>query len=418
LAASYLLEHEKHPHVVLERAPQIASAWREGRWDSFTLVTPNWQLQLPGAEYKGNDPDGFLSRGQVIDYFETYASRFHLPIKTGVEVLMVSQSETGRGYIVKTNRGQYKARNVIIASGVYQHPKIPPLARQLPADIRQIHSSQYRNPNQLPNGAVLVVGSGQSGAQIAEELYQAERKVFLSVGRNVRAPRRYRGWDIHRWSQLLGVFDRTEDQLASSAEKFDPHPTISGKAGGRTLNLHQFARDGVVLLGRLRGVAGGVLTFAPDLRENLAKADAFEAATVQRIDEYVSRNHLDAPEEKLVQLRDGFDVPLIDTLSFEQADIRTVIWASGYSFDFGLVRLPVLDTMGYPIQKRGVTEFRGLYFLGMPWLHTRKSGILYGAGEDARYVTSHLLEHSSESLLCEEAYLRGLLPAGEVPRVA
>ena len=410
LAASHLLSQQNRTHVVLERARKVASAWREGRWDSFTLVTPNWQLQLPGAEYSGNNPDGFLKREQIIDYLETYARRFRLPIETGVRVSNVNQSETGKGYVVQTNRGCYHAANVIIATGLYQKPRIPSFANEFPVGVQQLHSSQYRNPSQLPGGAVLVVGSSQSGAQIAEELYQSGRKVFLSVGRNVRAPRRYRGRDIHRWSQLLGMFDRTVDQLSSPADKFDPHPTISGKAGGRTLNLHQFARDGVMLLGRLRGVSGGQLNFGPDLWENLATADAFEKAAVEKIDEYISRNHLDAPEEKLPQLRDGFDAPLIERLDFERAAITSVIWASGYDFDFSWVHLPVVDEMGYPIQKRGVTEFPGLYFLGIPWLYTRKSGILYGAGDDARYVTSHILKHSFQDCPAREVRCRGLLP--------
>ena len=206
------------------------------------------------------------------------------------------------------------------------------------------------------------------------------------------------------------MLDRTVDQLSSPADKFDPHPTISGKVGGRTLNLHQFVRDGVVLLGHLRSVRGSVLKLAPDLRQNLAKADAFEKATIERIDDYISRKQLHAPKERVPELRDGFDAPLIETLNFERAGITSVIWASGYDFDFSWVRLPVLDAMGYPIQTRGVTEFPGLYFLGMPWLYTRKSGILYGAGEDARYVTSHILKHLPEPCPCKEARLSGLLP--------
>jgi putative flavoprotein involved in K+ transport len=413
LAASYFLTQRNHCHIVLESAAKIASAWRDGRWDSFTLVTPNWQLQLPGAEYTGNNPDGFLTRRQIIHYLETYAGRFRLPIETGVRVSSVSQIKTRGGYLVKTNRGHYQARNIIVATGLYQKPRIPSFAHEFPRNIRQLHSSEYRNPSRLPDGGVLIVGSSQSGAQITEELYQSGRKVFLSVGRNVRAPRRYRGLDIHRWSHSLGMFDRTVDQLGSPAEKFDPHPTISGKGGGRTLNLHQFGRDGVVLLGRLGGITDGILNFAPDLRKNLIKADAFEKATVQRIDEYIAANHVDAPEEKLPELRDGFDIPSIEKLDFERAGITSVIWASGYDFDFSWVRLPVLDEMGYPIQKRGVTEFPGLYFLGMPWLYTRKSGILYGAGEDARYVTSHLLKHSADSCPSKEARLHSLLHAGD-----
>ena len=391
LAASYWLARARRPHLVLERSAHAAHAWRDQRWDSFTLVTPNWQVRMPGAEYAGPEPDGFLARDQVVDYFEQYIARFRLPVRYGVEVWSISRNAAG-AYSIATNSGAYESHNVVIATGFYQRPKIPAVAGKLPPQIRQMHSSQYRNPGALSPGAVLVVGAGQSGAQIAEELYLNGRRVFLSVGRTVRLPRRYRGRDIHRWSEALGLLDRTVDELPSPREKFELHPTISGRAGGRTLNLHRFARDGVILLGRLQDVQSSALIFAPDLRDHLAEADKSEAKMVQAIDTFIQDTGLQAPLETLPTLRDGYDAQPISRLDLAANAVTNVIWASGYTSDYSLVQLPVVDGDGYPIQRRGVTEFPGLYFLGMPWIHTRKSGILFGVGDDAAYVVSRILD--------------------------
>ena len=393
LAASYYLTRAERPHLVLERSSLIANAWRDQRWDSFTLVTPNWMLRLPGAEYRGPDPNGFLTRDEVVEYLEQYVARFRLPVMYGAEVRSVSGNASG-DYRIGTSAGTYESDNVIVATGLYQRPKIPVFADKLPSQIRQMHSSEYRNPASLPAGAVIVVGAGQSGAQIAEELYQSGRRVFLAIGRTLRAPRRYRGRDVHEWSQALGLWDRTVDQLQSPKDKFEVHPTISGKAGGRSLNLHQFARDGVELLGRVRGVRGGALLLAPNLEQHLAEADQFEARATQAIDHYIIEKRIDAPMESLPSLTDGFGEPPTLRLNLEANCISTVIWASGYSFDFSLIHLPVRDADGYPIQTRGISEFPGLYFLGLPWLHSRKSGILYGVGEDAEYVVSNIVQAS------------------------
>ena len=237
---------------------------------------------------------------------------------------------------------------------------------------------------------MLVVGSAQSGAQIAEELYQGGRKVYLSVGRAGRVPRRYRGKDANWWSDKLGIYDRTVDQLPSPKAKFFGKPHISGKDGGHTLNLHQFARDGVVLVGHLRGVDDSRIILAADLKENLAKADQFEADFVKAIDQYIAETGMQAPPETLPELRDGFDQRVLSEIDLKSAGITNIIWATGYKFDFSLVKLPVLDSDGFPIQKRGVTDYPGLYFVGLPWLHNAKSGLLYGAGEDAAYIAQKL----------------------------
>jgi putative flavoprotein involved in K+ transport len=394
LAVSYYLSQQGRPHVVLEQAAQAGNAWRNHRWDSFTLNTPNWQSALPGAEIPGAGPDGFLSREEVVAYFENYVERFHLPVRYGVRVESVVPKVCGRGYVVETSVGSFDTRNVVIATGLYQMPKPPAVNADFPLHIKQIHSDEYRNPQALPDGAVLVVGSGQSGAQIAEELYQSGRKIYFSVSRAGRVPRRYRGKDANWWHDKMGDYEKTVDQLPSPQAKFASKPQISGKDGGHTLNLHQFARDGVMLLGRVQGVSDGNVLLAQDLRENLARADKFEADFVQHVDEFITKNGIDAPEEKLPALCDGYDVEQVTEVNLADANITSVIWATGYSFDFSMVRLPVFDDDGYPVQKRGITDYPGLYFVGLPWLHNAKSGLLFGLSQDAAYIVAAIKQES------------------------
>jgi len=396
LAVSYHLARQGRDHVVLEQADKPAEAWRNHRWDSFTLNTPNWQTRLPGAEYGGDDPDGFMSRAEVIGYLENYVARFHLPVRYDARVERVLRDDASGLYLVETHDGApLTARNVIIAIGLYQTPKVPKFGSALPANIRQVHSDAYRNPEELLPGAVLVVGSAQSGAQIAEELYQCGKKVYLAVGRAGRVPRRYRGKDANWWSEKLGLYDRTADQLPSPRAKFAGKPHISGTQGGHTLNLHQFARDGVALLGHLQGVENGKLKLAPDLWDNLAGADAHEAEFLKSVDAYIARTGTVAPEESLPTLRDGFQTPLATELDLASSRITNVVWATSYAFDFSLVKLPVLDADGFPIQTGGVTAFPGLYFVGLPWMPTAKAGLLYGVGEVARSIARHINERQS-----------------------
>lgn len=403
LAVSYYLNQQDRPHVVLEQASQAANAWRNHRWDSFTLNTPNWQSWLPGAEIPGEDRDGFLTRDEIVAYFEKYVERFHLRVRYEVRAESVTPNRSGRGYVVETSIGCFEADNVVIATGLYQKPKLPAFSSDFPPEIRQIHSDEYRNPESLPAGAVLVVGSGQSGAQIAEELYQGGRNVYLSVSRAGRVPRRYRGKDANWWHDRMGDYERTVDQLPSPQAKFASKPQISGKDGGHTLNLHRFARDGVTLVGRIEGIVAGTLVLAPDLKDNLAGTDKSEADFAQKIDAFIAKNGIHAPEEVLPQLRDGYDVEEARELNLTAADITSVLWATGYRFDFSMVRVPVFDSDGFPIQKRGVTDYAGLYFVGMPWLHNAKSGILFGVAQDAAHIASAIngasaLRHRGRSL--------------------
>jgi putative flavoprotein involved in K+ transport len=373
--------------IILEQTHQAAKAWRE-RWDSFAFITPNWMIKLPGAEYQGDEPDGFMTRDKIIDLFEKYIKQNEMPIRYGIQVTSVEPK--GDGYLVKTNKADFKAANVIIATGMYQHSRMPSFSQNLSSEINQLHSSKYRNPDALPAGAVLVVGSAQSGCQIAEELYKSGKKVYLSVGTSGRFPRRYRGREITHWLNELGFYDMTPDKLPSPKAKFAGSVHGTGKDGGHTINLHQFVRDGVILLGHIENIQDFRITLAPDLKGNLAKADELETELVNQIDEYVEKKGLNVPAETLPMLGDGFEAEEVEELDLKSVGITSIIWATGYKFDFSLVKLQIFDQDGYPVQKRGVTAYPGLYFVGLPFLHTSKSGILLGVGEDAAFVAEHI----------------------------
>lgn len=398
LAVSYFLTQERREHVVLDQAAQPAEAWRNHRWDSFTLNTPNWQSRLEeGGDTTTRDPNGFMTRAEIVAYLESYAECHRLPVRYGVQVRTVKEDGDG-GYVVETGAGtRMRAKNVVVATGLYQRPRIPQVPGALSGDVLQLHSDGYRNPRALPEGAVLVVGSAQSGAQIAEELYESGRKVYLSVSRSGRVPRRYRGQDMNWWSDLLGVYERTADQLPSPQARFAGKPHISGTKGGHTLNLHQFALDGVTLVGRVAGADGFRVRFGRDLHENLAKADQFETQITGQVDEYIWRNRLRVRAEVLPRLTAGFEQREIEALDLKEAGVNTVLWATGYSFDFAsMVRMPIFDDYGFPVQRRGVTESPGLYFVGLPWLTNAKSGLLYGVSADAEYVVERIVDRDWE----------------------
>jgi putative flavoprotein involved in K+ transport len=393
LAVSYYLCREGREHIVLEQAALAGEAWRNHRWDSFAFVTPNRMIRMPGAEYEGSDPDGFLPRDQIVRYFEEYARRFNLPVRYGVRVSSVEQE--GEGYRLATQQGEYRAVNVIVATGSFQNARIPSFAREIPTDVQQLSSDSYRNPGSLKPGAVLVVGCGQSGSQIAEELYMSGRKVYLTVGRVGRVPRRYRGQDITAWLVKTGFFDRPAAQLPSPKARFDANPQVSGSRGGHSLNLHQFARDGVTLLGRLKDVREGKVFLAADLKESLARTDTSEADMLKRIDGYIEKAGLRIPTESFPVLRDGYAAEPLLELDLLDAGVSNIVRAMGFQFDYSLVKALIFDEYGYPFQERGVTACPGLYFAGLNWMHTFKSGLLFGVGEDAEHVTSHIMARGS-----------------------
>lgn len=388
LSVSYYLKQENHQHIILEKENQIGTSWRS-HWDSFTLNTPNWMVHLPGMQYQGEYPEGFMTRKEIVAFFEQYLKEKQLPVKLGVTVTSVDPG--GAGYIVQTDQGTYEAANVVIATGFYQKPNFPTFHQHISSTIHQIHSSEYQNPESLPEGGVLIVGSSQSGAQIAEELNKAGREVFLSVSSAGRVPRRYRGKDISVWEEEMGYYKRTVDQLDSPKNRYASSAHTTGKDGGHTINLHQFARDGIHLLGRIRNAHDDLISLAPDLHQNLAKADQFEADFIREVDQYIEKNNRELPEDTLPKLTDGFDVEEKQRLNLDDAGISTIIWATGYSCDYSWIHLPICDSKGYPIHQRGVTKFTGLYFIGLPFLHTGISGVIAGVGDDAEYISKSIL---------------------------
>ena len=393
LALSYYLTRQGHTHLLLEQG-RVGETWRSGRWDSFTLNTPNWMTQLPGFSYRGDEPDDFLPRKDVVMYLEQYAASFHAPLRCGVRVTAVRQQPGGDGYRVEAEEITLKARNVVLATGPYQKPKLPAASAALSLNICQLHSSEYRNPQMLPPGAVLVVGTGQSGCQIAEDLYESGRQVYLSTSSCGRAPRHYRGKDISRWLTGLGFFDRTPDQLPSPAARFACNPHVSGNHGG-DINLRTFARQGMILLGHVQAAQGKQMILAPDLEENLARADAFERQITREIDEYIKKTGIETEASRMTieaLPNSATSMKPMLTLDLQAAGISTIIWASGHQLDFSWVQMPVFDEMGYPVHWRGVTAFPGLYFLGLLWLYKRKSALLYGVGEDATFIASTIVQ--------------------------
>ncbi len=389
LAMSYHLKRLGREHIVLEQK-RVAERWRSERWDSLMFQFPNWTIQLPGHTYPTNDPAGFAPRDEVVRFIESYATLIGAPVRCGVRVLSVGQKPGSERFLVQTDHETLEAVNVVLATGPYQLPSITPLDAAVPPDIFQIHSRDYRNPQQLPPGAVLVVGSGASGCQIAEELYQTGRKVYLSIGHHCRVPRRYRRRDLFWWFDVLGMWDRSVDLHPEvKLERF----LVTGAAGGHDIDLRRFAADGVTLLGRLRAVSEAKLSLAPDLEEKLALGDAWFAEFKKSMDDYARKVGMEGPEESEVEesVASGpkGSVPILE-LDLRAAGIASVIWASGFRHDFGWVGLPVVNETGEPVQRRGVTRCPGLYFLGLRRMHTLRSSLLPGVGDDAGYLAERI----------------------------
>lgn len=396
LATSYCLKQHGHDHIVLEQAETTTPVWKHQRWDSFTMVTPNWSLRLPGATYDGSDPDGYMSKDEIVDYFDSYVDRNRLPVRTGTRVDHVRQRDDG-GFDIEASSGAWQARNVVVATGYEQTPRIPSSAATISPEIVQLHSSAYRNPEQLPPGAVLIVGTAQSGCQIADELLASGREVLLSISNAGRAPRRYRGRDIFAWLFDLGFFDLPPDKMPGPPGKFVA-PHVSGKNGGRTLNLHLFARDGVRLLGHVVAASGTTLHLAPDLHECLARADGFAAQARKMIDGYIAARGLDAPEEAIEEPRDGFEQPVIEQLDLAAEGVSAIVWATGFAHDYGFVDLPITNANGDPVQERGISAIPGLAFVGMPWMPSLRSILLAGVGDTATHVADHISARSGSAV--------------------
>jgi putative flavoprotein involved in K+ transport len=387
LAVSYYLRAFGVEHVVFERG-QVADSWRSARWDSFTLVTPNWMTRLPGYVMTPGTGGDFLPGDAAVGMLEQFAEG--LPVRPGTEVLSVAVGDDG--YEVITTSGHFTAHAMVIAGGGQRCPVIPGLASSLAAEIHQSDAGRYRRPDALPPGAVLVVGSGQSGAQIADELATAGRDVLLATSRVPRVPRRYRGRDVHEWTVELGFYDQRTDAVADPAKFREPHPMLSGAHGGHTISYRRLASDGVRLLGRLVDAEGQMLRFGPDLPQNIRHADQSAAQFRRAVDEYVARTGTVAPPpdadpaERALPRFEGSP----ETLNARAENIGTVIWCTGFGPDVSWLRVPVLAPDGSPAHTGGVTAFPGLYVVGYPWLSNRGSGILYGVAADAARVAQYI----------------------------
>jgi putative flavoprotein involved in K+ transport len=392
-------------HVVLEKH-HAGHEWRARRWDSFCLVTPNWQCDLPGHPYDGDDPDGFMVRDDIVAYLEKYAAASP-ELHTEVAATRLRRRREG-GFEVVTSAGTLNADQVVIATGPYQVPTIPPAAGRLPSGVLSLHSSEYRNPASLPAGAVLVVGTGQSGCQIAEDLHLAGRQVHLATGTAPRVARRYRGRDVVAWLEDMGYYRKTIAEFDDAdAVRFRVNHYVTGRDGGRDIDLRAFAREGMRLHGRMLGVHYGTARFGADLRANLDGADAVSESIKDSIDAWIAAAGVDAPAEaRYVPVWEpGADTETALDLLAE--GITTVIWSTGFGRDYRWIEVPVFDGRGYPNHSRGVSSAPGLYFLGLPWQWTWGSGRFCGVGADAEFLAARIDAVHHGGLGAEVRWLAG-----------
>jgi len=388
LSLSYYLTQQGVEHLVLEKHTAMHT-WRTQRWDSFCLVTPNWQCQLPGHPYQGGDPHGFMRRDEILQYLEAFRRSCAAPIREGVAVRRVAPRARG-GFEVQTGGGDFTADQVVLACGGYHVPIIPRLAERLPRSITQLHSAQYRNPGELPPGSVLVVGSGQSGAQIAEDLHLAGRQVVLAVGEAPRCARFYRGRDVVDWLAQMGYYEMpVQDHPLREGVRDNTNHYVTGRDGGRDIDLRRFAREGMQLYGRLLDTDGATLHFAPTLAAALDQADAVYNGINASIDRYIADHGIDAPPGARYE---PVWVPPGERASLElaHAGIGAIIWCIGFAADYSWLDAPVFNGRGQPQHRRGVTQQPGLYFLGLPWLHTWGSGRFSGVASDALYLSGRI----------------------------
>jgi putative flavoprotein involved in K+ transport len=392
LAMSEHLSTHEVPHVVLERH-RIVERWRSERWDSLVANGPAWHDRFPGLSFEGLDPNAFASKDQVVAYFEAYAEKIDAPIRCGVEVLSVQKTLGSAGFDIHTSGGQIHAEYVVAATGAYQKPVIPQVIPE-DANIQQLHSSSYRNPQQLPEGATLVVGAGSSGIQIADDIQKSGRQVYLSVGPHGRPPRRYRGRDFVWW---LGVLNKWE-AIAPSPDAEHVTISVSGAGGGHTVDLRNLAASGITLLGRTESYEGGVLRFAPDLAQNIADGDANYLALLGEADAYIERNGLDLPEEPearhLGPLPACAESPVRE-LDIAEAGITSIVWATGFIQDYSWLKVDAVDEKGRPLHQRGISTEPGIYFLGLPWQSNRGSSFIWGVWHDAKYLADQIMTQRS-----------------------
>lgn len=393
LAISYCLKSKNIDHIVLDKG-EVGDSWRLHRWDNFTLVTPNWQCELPGYQYSGKNPKGFMNRQQVYEFVKNYADKFNPPLYNQVTVTSVKKSE-GK-FEVQSTMGDFTADEVVVASGAFHQALIPPVAKKLPSHIVNIHSSEYKNASQLPAGDIMVVGSGQSGCQIAEDLHLEGRQVHLCVGNAPKSPRNYRGRDVVEWLDMMGHYNKpihTFPNPAQVRKKINHY--VTGRDGGRDIDLRAFALEGMQLYGLFVDVKGEKLFFGDNLVDDLNSADAAAQSIKDRIDMYITNNQIEAPEEA-PYVAPWEPQEVTKSIDLSATKISTIIWCIGFKSDFSWLKLPAFDDTGYPKGQRGVSDIEGLYFLGFPWLHTWGSGRFSGITQDAWYLLEKIEEKASK----------------------
>lgn len=387
LAMSHMLSQRGCANIVVERY-RIAERWRTERWDGLRFQFPNWSIQLPDFPFSPAEPNAFATSDEIVRYLTAYAKFVGASVRCGVDVQSLRRRDSLIGFVAETSEGRIEAANVVVATGPYQRPIVPTLLSNN-ATVFQVHANRYRRPEQLPSEAVLVIGSGASGVQIAEELLRAGRQVYLSVGRHRRMPRRYRGRDVIWWLSALGL-----DQTPVEKRGPDPSfPLITGAYGGHTLDFRQLAAQGVRLLGHLRAAHDDWLDFAPDLAASLAHGDAAYAGFLDLVDAHVEHNGLKVPREPSARTNSPDPGDLIEplrALNLCGASIGSVIWATGYGFDLSWIDVPVLDARGHPLHRHGITDVPGMYFIGLQWLSKMTSSFLSGVGDDAARLADHI----------------------------
>ncbi len=392
LAVSHSLAARGIDHVVLERG-EIANTWRNERWDSLRLLTPNWMSRLPGYRYRGDDPDGYMSAGDVVDFVAGYAAAIDAPVVTRTNVTALRRHDDG--YLVATNRGRWACRAVVIASGACNRPAVPALSAALPASVLQVTADRYRNPEQLPQGGALVIGASATGVQLAAEIHGSGRPVTLAVGEHVRMPRLYRGRDVQWWLLATGLLDEGLDQVDDPARvRRLPSPQLVGSADRATLDLNWLAGAGVRIAGRLMGAAGGTVQFSGSLRNVCALADLKLNRLLRSFDDWAERTGAAAdvgPPQRYAPTHIDPSPPL--TLDLAAAGIRTVVWATGFRPDYSWLDVPVLDRKGQLRHDGGVVDSPGLFVLGLPFMRRRKSSFIHGAEDDARDVAAAIVAH-------------------------
>lgn len=390
LCVSHYLKKANIEHVILEKEPELTHAWRRKRWDNFTLVTPNWQCLLPEHPYMGHQPDGFMKKNEIVEYLDQFIEKLNPPAILGIAVQHV-EKVADQSFVIETDRGTTTAKQLVVAAGGYHTPIYPKLSSALPENVTVIHSEQYFNAEQLPAGNVLVVGSGQSGAQIAEDLHLAGRKVYLSTGDAPRCARFYRGKDVVKWLFEMGYYETTvKDHRYSEEVRNSTNHYVTGRDGGRDIDLRQFALEGMQLLGRFEDYKDGQLVFRPDLMQNLDMADATYNRINAGIDAYLAENDIETDEPASVYEPVWTAQAEITEIDLVAENITSIIWCIGFRPDYSWIDLDLFETNGYPKHDRGITLDSDVTFIGLPWLHTWGSGRFLDIAKDAEFVAAHI----------------------------